>query len=40
MKKTKVKVLQGDKWQIERELVLKDKKIYMLKDEELRVEII
>ena len=40
MKKTGVKVLQGDEWQIERELVLKDKKIYMLKDEELRVEII
>ena len=40
MKKTKVKILRRDKQQIERDLVLKEKKIYMLKDEELRVEII
>jgi len=32
--------LQGDKWQIEKDLVLKKGKIYMLKDKELRVEII
>jgi len=35
-----VKVLRGNKWQVERELVLKEKKIYISKDEELRVEII
>jgi len=32
--------LQGDKWQIEEDLVLKKGKIYILKDKELRVEII
>ena len=40
MMKTKVKVLRGNKWQIEGDLVLKESKIYMLKDEVLRVEII
>ena len=40
MKKAKVKVLQGDEWQIEGDLVLKGSKVYVLKDEELRVEII
>ena len=40
MKKTKVKVLWEDKWQIEGDLVLKEEKVYMLKDKELRVEII
>jgi len=35
-----VKVLRGDKWQVEEDLVLKKKKVYILKDEELRVEII
>jgi len=40
MKKVKVKVLQGDKWQIEGDLVLKEEKVYVLKDRELRVEII
>ena len=34
------KVLREDKWQIEGDLVLKKKKVYMLKNEELRVEII
>jgi len=33
-------VLREDGWQIERKLVLKERKVYMLKDEELRVEII
>ena len=28
MKKAKVKVLQGDEWQIERNLVLKEEKVY------------
>ena len=40
MKKVKVKVLQGDKWQIEGDLVLKKGKMYVPKDKELRVEII
>ena len=40
MKRAKVKELQENEWQIERELVLKKGKVYMLKDEELRAEII
>jgi len=40
MKKVRVKVLRGDKWQIEEDLVLKEGKIYMLKDKILRVGII
>ena len=40
MKKAEVKVLKGEEWQIERDLVLKEKKIYVLKNEELRAEII
>ena len=40
MKKAKVKVLRNDKWQIEYELVLKEGKMYIPKDEELRLEII
>jgi len=40
MKKTEVKVLRGDKWQIEGELVLKKGKVYISKDKKLRVEII
>jgi len=40
MKKAEIKVLRKDEWQLERDLVLKKGKIYMLKDEVLRVEII
>jgi len=40
MKKVGVKVVQEDKWQIKKHLVLKEKKIYVLKDKELRAEII
>ena len=40
MKKTKVKELRGDEWKIERELVLKEGKVYVLKDKELRTEVI
>ena len=40
MKKTGVKVLKNNKWQIEDKLVLKEGKIYVLKDESLRLEII
>ena len=34
------KAIQGEEWRIEGELVLKEGKIYVLKDKELRVEII
>ena len=40
MKKVRVKALREDKWEIEGELVLKEKKVYVLKDEELRLEVI
>jgi len=40
MKKAGVKELQGEEWQIERDLVLKEGKIYVLRNEELRMEII
>ena len=40
IKKAKVKVLQGDEWQIEGDFVLKEGKVYVLKNRELRVEII
>ena len=40
MKKAKVKVLQGNEWQIKGNLVLKEEKVYVPKDTRLRVEII
>ena len=40
MEKTGVKALRGDKWEVERELVLKEGKVYILKDEKLRLEVI
>jgi len=40
MKKTEVKVLRGDEWQVEGDLVLKKRKVYVPKDKELRIEII
>ena len=40
MKKARVKVIQGKEWKMEGELMLKEGKIYVLKDEELRAEII
>ena len=40
IKKVEVKVLRKDKQQIEKKLVIKEEKIYMLKNEELRTEII
>jgi len=40
MKKAEVKVIQGEEWKMEGELVLKEGKVYILKDEELRTEII
>ena len=35
-----VKKLRGNEWKIERELVLKEGKVYVLKDEKLRAEVI
>jgi len=40
MKKIGVKMLQEEEWQVEGDLVLKEGKVYVLKDEELRIEII
>jgi len=40
MKKAGVKELQGNEWQIEEDLVLKKEKVYILKDEKLRAEVI
>ena len=40
MKKAGVKMLRDEEWQIEEELVLKEGKVYVPKDEKLRVEII
>ena len=40
IKKAKVKELQGNEWQIEGDLILKEGKVYVLKDKELRTEII
>jgi len=40
MKKVGVKVVRGEEWQLEGDLVLKEGKVYVLKDKELRVEII
>ena len=36
----KVRELQENEWQIEEDLVLKKEEIYVLRDEELRAEII
>ena len=38
--KVGVKVLKNDEWQIENDLVLKKEKVYVLKDNKLRMEII
>ena len=40
MKKAGVKVLRNEKWQIEDDLVLKEENVYVLRDNELRLEII
>jgi len=40
MKKAGVKVLRDKEWQIREDLVLKEEKIYMLKNKKLRIEII
>jgi len=40
MKKVNVKVLRNKEWREEDRLMLKDGKVYVLKDEELRAEVI
>jgi len=40
MKKAGVKMLRNEEWQIEEELVLKEGRVYVPKDEKLRIEII
>jgi len=40
MKKAGIKAVRGKEWQLEGDLVLKERKMYVPKDEELRVEII
>ena len=40
MKRTGIKELRGNEWKIEEDLVLKEGKVYVLKDEELRAEVI
>ena len=40
MKKAEVKMLRGDKWQVKKDLVLKEGNIYILEDKKLRIEII
>ena len=40
MKKARVKTLRDEEWQIEKGLVLKEERVYVPKDEKLRVEII
>jgi len=40
MKKVEIREIRGEEWQLEGDLVLKERKLYIPKDEELRVEII
>jgi len=40
MKKAEVKVLRDNKWKIEGELVLKRRKVYVLKYDKLKIEVI
>jgi len=40
IKKAGVKVLRNEKWQIEDDLVLKEEKMYVPRDEKLRLKII
>jgi len=40
MKKAGVKILRGDEWQVKRNLVLKERKVYVPKDKDLRVELV
>ena len=40
MKKVGVRELRGNEWKLEEDLILKEEKVYMPKDEELRAEVI
>jgi len=40
MEKAKVKILRGNEWEIEGELILKKRKMYMSKNKELTLEVI
>jgi len=40
MKKARVKTLREDEWKIESKLISKKEKIYMLKNKELRIDVI
>ena len=40
IKKMGIKIVRGNKWQMEGDLVLKKGKVYVLKNERLRIEII
>jgi len=40
MKKVRIRELRGNEWKLEEDLILKEGKMYVPKDEELRVEII
>ena len=40
MKKARVKVLRNNEWQIEDNLMLKEEKVYVLRNKSLRLEII
>jgi len=40
MKKVGIKVVRGEEWQLKGDLILKKRKVYVPKDEELRIEII
>jgi len=40
IKKAGIKAVREEEWQLERDLILKERKVYVPKDEKLRVEII
>ena len=40
MKKAEVRILKKNEWEIERDLVLKEEKIYILKNKRLRIEVV
>jgi len=40
IKKVGIKAVRGEEWQLEGDLILKKRKVYVPKDEELRIEII
>ena len=40
MKRARVRILKGDEQEIEKDLRFKEEKVYMLKDKELRLEVI